>query len=643
MTLLRTYYTRLLICLGMALWSITSQAQDTYSFSYKDIPQCFDILDKSRATYNRYNDSIFQIRDRQSWINFFRRRAIKNHQLFETNKVTLNTLFNYFKDNKSTLPEAAYETLYKETNTQISQQTIDPFTLLNVCNILKEHYEASPFLYNKASFVNLWLGNAYISIWSGCKDSLSMSQSLACFKKCYSQATSTPIKFLALRNLVTTIWPVNKLMGIQEFNTYRLELEDMMKMPNVAEAIGGINNYRKTINYLKYLDEGLIRNVYMKDTTIMPKAKADSIMQKYIKDNLSNPNISVLSHQRALLMQVWQKQITTTQALELAMERYRKESASAPTKRLNDAELTRFLTQHTNLFYFIDQAKISKKKKHKLCIELWENIVAAYKLREDQQYSAGYVRLLGTLITYDKAIKYLNTQERIYYLNALTVSTQVTTYAHSVHVSLIAKVLMKGIFKYRPELLVGSLGDLQVTEILKHQAEYLDFIDHAALYHDVGKNAMPGVISNDYRPLTDYEFFNIKRHPALGLNFLAIDPSLKKYHDTTLGHHKWYNGKGGYPQEFDNTKSPKRILIDIVTLADCMQAATEKVGRNYKGDKTFDVVMGEMRRDAGVRYNPDLVELIDEHKDLAEAIDVLVDKGWLDIYYNIYSQFFNPE
>ena len=415
----------------------------------------------------------------------------------------------------------------------------------------------------------------------------------------------------------------------------------MLKAPNAPEIVGGINNYRNSLNYMKYLDEGLVRNVYMKDTTIFIKAEADSIMQKCITENLSNPRISILSYQRTLLMQMWLKQITATQALERAMERYEKDGKPLPTKRYTDGELTRHLARYTNLFYFIDQAKISKKKKNKLCIELWNDIVMAYKQRKDQQFTAGYVRLLGSLITYDKAIKYLKTQERIYYLNALTVTTQVTTYAHSVHVSLLAKVLMRGVLKYRPELLVGSLGDLQVTEILKHQEKYLDFIDHAALYHDVGKNSMPGVVSNDYRPLTDYEFFNIKRHPALGLNFLAIDPSLKKYRDTTLGHHKWYNGKGGYPQEFDNTKSPKRIMIDIVTLADCMQAATEKVGRNYKGDKTFDVVMGEMRRDAGVRYNPDLVELIDEHQDIAEQIDELVDKGWLDIYYNIYSQFFN--
>ena len=168
---------------------------------------------------------------------------------------------------------------------------------------------------------------------------------------------------------------------------------------------------------------------------------------------------------------------------------------------------------------------------------------------------------------------------------------------------------------------------------------YLEFIHDAAMYHDLGKNSIISVVNNDYRPLTDEEFAIIKRHPELGLEYLKLAPSLAKYHDTTLGHHRWYNGKGGYPMWFDNTKSPMRIMIDIVTLSDCMQAATERVGRNYKGEKTFDTVIAEFRRDAGTRYNPDLVAFIDAHQDVADKLANLVNEGWAEIYYQIYSQY----
>ena len=63
------------------------------------------------------------------------------------------------------------------------------------------------------------------------------------------------------------------------------------------------------------------------------------------------------------------------------------------------------------------------------------------------------------------------------------------------------------------------------------------------------------------------------------------------------------------------------------------------MGRNYKGEKTFDTVMNEFRRDAGVRYNPDLVAFIDRHSDVAEKLAALVNERWVEIYYNIYSEY----
>ena len=52
------------------------------------------------------------------------------------------------------------------------------------------------------------------------------------------------------------------------------------------------------------------------------------------------------------------------------------------------------------------------------------------------------------------------------------------------------------------------------------------------------------------------------------------DEVFEPYIDVILGHHKTYDGKGGYPADFDNTASSKRILIDLITIADCTDAAT---------------------------------------------------------------------
>ena len=51
-------------------------------------------------------------------------------------------------------------------------------------------------------------------------------------------------------------------------------------------------------------------------------------------------------------------------------------------------------------------------------------------------------------------------------------------------------------------------------------------------------------------------------------------------------------------------------MIDLITLCDCLDAATDCYGRNYHQAKTVEQVLSEFERDSGVRYHPDLVRFL---------------------------------
>ena len=240
---------------------------------------------------------------------------------------------------------------------------------------------------------------------------------------------------------------------------------------------------------------------------------------------------------------------------------------------------------------------------------------------------------------FDGLLRYLKPEERVAFLEELIVTTDLPTYAHSVHVAEIATTIINAIAKEEPRLLVGYLGCDSERSVTRHRKRFVDYMRLAAEFHDLGKIIMVPVVNNDFRPLTDMERKIIQGHPRRGLRFLELDPRLAPFHDAILGHHKWYNGKGGYPADFDNTRSPYRLLIDILTLSDCLQAATERIGRNYKNPKTFNTVINEFRHDAGTRYNPQVVEFIDRHPELAHRLNWLLTDGWMDIYYMIYSKY----
>lgn len=612
-----------------------------------DFEKCFRLLEENRRVYNQYNDSIFLFRDHVDWTNFFKRRALKNTQLFLANKEIISTVFDYFRQDREKIPTKAYRLLYEGLQFLYLEEKIDPFLGNNLCDILLDFYRSGrcPEQQNFAGWVDRIKGEFLYHIYTLGKDSDALKQSYMYLKRAinedrYYSPNPKESWLLALENLTITNWLNYKMQTVEEYYAYVAEFRRLLQLPLTFQLMSQ-KTYERLKQQAANADERLVRNVYLADTTIMEKQHADSLMQEIIARNLAKPHLSELSYSRTLMMQVLIGQFTAKEAMKSARKRYRQEFRKRiDNERFDHIELQNVLLPYVNYFYLNDLADVPFRRKHAAVKQMYEDIITIYHHRLDQQTDNSYVKYLNFFATYPRAIKYLKEEERIRYLNELNVATQVTTYAHSVNVAMIARELMEGILEYQPELLKGALGEIRHGKVLLNSKKCLDFIYEAAFYHDIGKNGIISTVNNDYRPLTDEEYAIIKTHPALGAELLKIAPSLyEKYHDTTLGHHKWYNGKGGYPEDFDNTKSPKRILIDIITLSDCMQAATERIGRNYKEGKTFDMVMEEFRKGAGTKFNPDLVKFIDTHDDVARDLAVLINDAWVDIYFSIYSKF----
>lgn len=612
-----------------------------------DFEKCFRLLEENRRVYNQYNDSIFLFRDHVAWTNFFKRRALKNTQLFLANKEIISTVFDYFRQDREKIPIEAYRLLFDGLQFLYLDEKIDPFLGNNLCDILLDFYRSGrcPEQQNFAGWVDRIKGEFLYHIYTMGKDPDALKQSYMYLKRAinedrYYSPNPKESWLLALENLTITNWLNYKMQTVEEYYAYVAEFRRLLQLPQTFLLMSQ-KTYERLKQQAANADERLVRNVYLADTTIMEKQHADSLMREIIARNLAKPHLSELSYSRTLMMQVLTGQFTAKEAMKSVRKRYLQEFRKRiKNERFDHIELPNVLLPYVNYFYLNDLADVPFRRKRAAVKQMYEDIITIYHHRLDQQMDNSYVKYLNLFATYPRAIKYLKEEERIRYLNELNVATQVTTYAHSVNVAMIARELMKGILKYRPELLKGALGEIRHGKVWLDSKKCLDFIYEAAFYHDIGKNGIISTVNNDYRPLTDEEYAIVKTHPALGAELLKIAPSLyEKYHDTTLGHHKWYNGKGGYPEDFDNTKSPKRILIDIITLSDCMQAATERVGRNYKKGKTFDMVMEEFRKGAGTKYNPDLVKFIDAHDDVARELAVLINDAWVDIYFNIYSKF----
>lgn len=240
---------------------------------------------------------------------------------------------------------------------------------------------------------------------------------------------------------------------------------------------------------------------------------------------------------------------------------------------------------------------------------------------------------------YQRIRHFLTFEEKKDYILEVVMFRQPITCIHSLMVESIAETLGESLIRRRPEIFIGVLGTSSAEEVSAKSGEILDFIRESALFHDVGKISMVDVINTQTRKLTDLEFKKIRTHPENGLTILDNDEDFVKYFDVIRGHHRYYDGSFGYPAGFDNTASSVRVIIDIVTIADCTDAATDILGRNYTFGKTFDTVLKEFMQGAGTRYNPDIVESIKSDESLISKLTELTTANRLEIYKKVYSRY----
>lgn len=222
------------------------------------------------------------------------------------------------------------------------------------------------------------------------------------------------------------------------------------------------------------------------------------------------------------------------------------------------------------------------------------------------------------------ALQYLEKGKVLLALLHLTVYRQPQTMFHTVMVAQCAKLVMKELIHQRPDSLLHVCGCQSVEDVMRKEEDLITFIENGALLHDVGKILCTNVINMQYRKLNKIEFQVIKYHPMTSFRILNSVPSLRKYADMAVGHHKTYDGQYGYPMEFDNVHAPDKILIDIVSICDSLDAATDYLGRSYAKNKSFGQVLQELQRGSGCRYSEEIVEVIAKSEPLQKELEKLL-------------------
>jgi diguanylate cyclase (GGDEF)-like protein len=125
----------------------------------------------------------------------------------------------------------------------------------------------------------------------------------------------------------------------------------------------------------------------------------------------------------------------------------------------------------------------------------------------------------------------------------------------------------------------------------------------ASLLHDLGKLAIPDDILSKRGELVEPEWRVVAEHPKIGQVVLEQAGALRDAATIVLHHHEWYDGRG-YPHGLRGEAIP--VGARIVAIADAYEAMV--AGRPYRAPIDHDAAIDELRRHAGIQFDPQLIE-----------------------------------
>lgn len=624
--------------------------------SIPDVEGAFMILKDDRSLYNNINNRLFSIHNEKDWMDYLHEGAKLKGTMYQRNQGHLDDILNYYK--RGELPDYDYELLFQLVVNYA--QSLDAFMFeLLVNDILIPYFESCDRTDHK---VKSRLGHLY----------LLMADSLISIVRMGDRSQNSRIvEFLNSCREVTRDLPHDSIEfepyfyalceSLGHFESFDKkfidnssddllyeELRDLIlgDDPFVIPNQSVYKYFESVVNNARFYPIYRACYLRLKQDTFRPNEKQEFEKRiQYIKEHIvdgvydmagTEPEYRRLAHylQGILLEDLNADQILDRLILGL------KSVKSLEYGTLSESNL--IIVAY--LFLGSSQALLlssrDPKEKHEIAISGLNLLIDILRKRESLAADPQVLFLTQVLTRSMIQTPILTPMDKYLYLERALASITLDTYSHSKAVAAYAKVILTNIIDNNPHLLAGPGRPYNsIEEVKVNRENLLQFMDCACMLHDVGKMNLSPISSNAFRRLTDQEFHLIRRHPHVGIETLRYEPAFEPFFPFIYTHHRWWNGQYGYPEKTNNEqKSPLQDLVYILSFCDSLEAATSRIGRNYRSAKSFLQIFDEFYVEAGTRYSKEVLQSIITSPETYQAIRQMVDHDWQNIYQSIFQE-----
>ena len=593
-----------------------------------------------------WNDRLFTDMSEDEWVNLLKERSTAIRSIYEENETLLRRL-------NDALPKAPTELdadtafMLKELVRNLFNGSIDDISLIvRLCRLSLSYFEKTDD-HDSIVILNYILGNELTVFYRLIKDAKGVKEALNAYRKVISRADF----FDLLKEPYAKIAVVNSYLNLLMFTGHFRagDFSDCYKIFEEAISFLGseavINEAAKD-SYLgeavKEITSEFYSSIISCFLTLVPMQNGDreADKKKLIDRLVPVREQGMIDPESEKLFAVMTGEMTQSEWIE---EKTLWLEENIPILDFSDpdimsrmGEIIEYHNVSGSVIELLYLADIPDCEKHKYAARV---IPGMMKLISEMPYTF-LTEMMNSLLAewFYIAEPFLETdREKHDMILKVFVRRQPITYIHSLMVKTIMERIGEKVIEVRPELLTGVKQCRTAAEVREKKKEVIAFLSECGLVHDVGKCVITDVINRQNRALTDDEYSLIKHHPKLGAQMAGFS-GLEPYVDVILGHHKSYDGKNGYPADFDNTRSPLRFVIDLTSIADSVDAATDILGRNYTKGKDFSALFEELKQGAGTRYNPDIVKIIEENSDLYDTLSKLTSDGRFGVYHEAYRE-----